>query len=422
MNRQLGTAPSAGLGRRAAAVALDVVLVLLAGGWLNVVQAVRTTSASLADEPAPTSAPGWLVAACAAGALVVVLVQWVLHGRLGWTVGRRVVGIRTVDARTRRPIGMWRVLLRGLVVALGSVVLVVGQLVVLLSPLFDHSGRRQGWHDLAARALVLDVRDGVGGPGAVPPPPPRADLVQAGTTDSWRAPAVPTPPSPVPAPPAAPATPAVAAPGAGPVEPRPATRPLVLAPLAPHRAGPDLDTRALPVVPPPPAPTARAAATVAVTAADVASAAPQGTPGSSGSTSDGLDEDVEATRRVVAPAAAPTREVAAGPVALAVLELGDGQRIEVRHTALVGRNPAAATDGVQLVRVVDPGRSVSKTHLQLAVEPSGVWVADRGSTNGTVVTLPDGGQVICPVDQPVRLRVGSVVVFGDCSLRLVGTA
>lgn len=419
MNRQLGTAPSAGLGRRAAAVALDLVLVLLAGGWLNVVQAVRTSSASLADEPAPTSAPGWLLAACAAGVLVVTLVQWVLHGRLGWTVGRRIVGIRTVDARTRRPIGMWRILLRGLVVALGSVVLVVGQLVVLLSPLFDHSGRRQGWHDRAARALVLDVRDGVAGPGVVPPPPPRADLVQAGTTDSWRAPSAPVPPPPAPAAPVpqpAASVPLPAASGPAPTEPRPVTRPLVLAPLAPHRAGPDLDTRAIPVVPPPPAP---APAPVAAPAAPAPHASPDPSGRGGLDEAGGLDEDVEATRRVATPA--PTRDTAPGPVALAVLELGDGQRIEVRHTALVGRNPAAATDGVQLVRVVDPGRSVSKTHLQLAVEPSGVWVADRGSTNGTVVTLPDGGQVICPVDQPVRLRVGSVVVFGDCSMRLVAT-
>ena len=62
---------------------------------------------------------------------------------------------------------------------------------------------------------------------------------------------------------------------------------------------------------------------------------------------------------------------------------------------------------------------MSKTHLQIGVEPAGVWVADRGSTNGTVVTLPDGGQVVCRVDQQVRIRVGSTVVFGDCSMRLV---
>ena len=134
----------------------------------------------------------------------------------------------------------------------------------------------------------------------------------------------------------------------------------------------------------------------------------------------GLAPELELTRPagrrgdlLVEPAVA-----AAVDLAVAEIELGDGRHVTIGRTALVGRNPASETD-VQLVRVVDPARSVSKTHLQIGVERSGVWVADRGSTNGTVVTLPDGAQVVCRVDQQVRLRVGSTVTFGDCSLRLV---
>lgn len=486
MIRQSTAAPAAGLGRRAVAVVVDGLLTLLVGGWLWVVAGVRSASAaadgrtSALDE---TGFPAWVTAACAAAVLVLVVVQWVLHGRLGWTIGRRLLGVRTVDARSRRPIGMWRVLLRGLVVAAGSLALGVGQVVVLLSPLFDSSGRRQGWHDRAARALVLDVRGGHGA-AAVPPPPPRADLLRAGTTTSFRAPVsasdvgpVPPPPvggvpspvassphsAPVPAVPPVPPTPGV--PTGGPTGVPTVTgavpRPLVLAPLAPHRAGPDLDTRALPLVPPPPvvAPAASAGAGAAgdgpatpswarpvpqpaaahpgavapsalVPPPPSAAAAPAPAPASEALATShavpvphpsGDDEDVESTRRRdLAPVPPPAQD--RGPVSVAVVEISDGQRVEVRRTALVGRNPAAATDGVQLVRVVDPGRSVSKTHLQIAVEESGVWVADRGSTNGTVVTLPDGAQVICPVDQPVRLRPGSVVVFGDCAMRLVATS
>ena len=69
---------------------------------------------------------------------------------------------------------------------------------------------------------------------------------------------------------------------------------------------------------------------------------------------------------------------------------------------------------------MDPGRSVSKTHLQMGVDADGAWVADRGSTNGTVVTLPDGQQVVCRVDHPVRLRPGATVQLGDCTLRRPG--
>jgi pSer/pThr/pTyr-binding forkhead associated (FHA) protein len=130
-----------------------------------------------------------------------------------------------------------------------------------------------------------------------------------------------------------------------------------------------------------------------------------------------LDPEVEMTRRA-APRPEAVAPVVDQPSTTAELALSDGRRVVVDGVALVGRNPAAAVD-VQLVRVVDPGRSVSKTHLQVAVSPSGVWVADRGSTNGTVVTLPDGGQVVCPVDHPVRLRVGATVRFGDCSFVVV---
>ncbi|WP_444665142.1 RDD family protein [Cellulomonas sp. CW35] len=406
MIRHSTAAPAAGLGRRAAAVVVDASLTLLAGGWLWVVAGARSVAAAADGRTSAlgdTGLPAWVTPACAAAVLVLTVAQWVLHGRFGWTVGRRLVGVRTVDERSRRPIGMWRVLLRGLVVAAGSLVVGVGQLVVLLSPLFDSSGRRQGWHDRAAHAMVLDVRGGLG-TAAAPPPPPRPDLLRAGTTTSFRAPAdevgVVGPVPPVPAVPPVPPPPGPGVPHATGAVPRP----LVLAPLAPHRAGPDLDTRALPLVPPPPAPTAAEA--------PAGESVPQPSDD---------DEDVESTRRRILPPPPPPAHER-GTVTVAVVEISDGQRVEVRRTALVGRNPAAAADGVQLVRVVDPGRSVSKTHLQIAVEESGVWVADRGSTNGTVVTLPDGAQVICPVDQPVRLRLGSVVMFGDCAMRLVATS
>lgn len=458
MNRPNTAAPVAGLGRRAAAVLLDGLVAVLAGGWLwlatSAQAGLRAVQGRSADGAGP-DVPGWLVAACGAALVVVVLVQWVLHGRLGWTLGRRAVGIRTVDERTRRPIGMARVLLRGLVVAAGSLALGVGQLVVLISPLFDSSGRRRGWHDQAARSLVVDVR---GPAGTGTPPPPRPEVAQAPTALAWRGPAgatsapagrpAETPwtaPPPPPGPPAAP-PPAgqgrhVDAPPA-PAVAHPPTAPLVLAPLAQHRAGPDLDTRAMPIiaagpaavlgatppVPPPPAapdpvtPVPAPPASAGVTADAPRPGRPAflaGVPGASAPPPADELEDVEATRRHV-PGVRPGDEPEPEPgPAGAVVEISDGQRVLVQHTALVGRNPAAAADGVQLVRVVDPTRSVSKTHLQLAVEPSGVWVADRGSTNGTVVTLPDGAQVICPVDQPVRLRVGAVVVFGDCALRLV---
>jgi uncharacterized RDD family membrane protein YckC len=360
--------PPATLSRRLVAGVLDVGLLVLLGGWM--LPAARVEDL------------GWLAPLGGVLVLVVAVVQWALHGRTGATLGRRAVGIRTLDVEARRPIGMPRVLLRGVVIAAGLLALGVGIVVVLVSPLFDRTGRRRGWHDLAARDEVLDVRSSRA-----------AEVVRRPTR------AAPQPPVRVRPERRAVAVPgwAVAeAPGGGRAaealdvlvdDGGPAT--LVLAPISPQRSGPDLDTRATPVV-----------RQVAL--------------------SYGLAPELEMTR----PAGPRDDLVAHAGDSVAVdrsvaeVELQDGRRITIGRTALVGRNPASDAD-VQLVRVVDPGRSVSKTHLQIGVEPGGVWVADRGSTNGTVVTLPDGAQVVCRVDQQVRLRVGSTVSFGDCWLRLV---
>ncbi len=46
---------------------------------------------------------------------------------------------------------------------------------------------------------------------------------------------------------------------------------------------------------------------------------------------------------------------------------------------------------------------------------------DVGSTNGTVVRLPGGGQVRCMAGELVQLPTGAFVVLGDCWVRVVAT-
>lgn len=371
----------AGLGRRFLAVLVDQVILLALGGGVVLAALVRPVAAGASTGTSVVPVPLLVVAVL--GVLTVTVAQWLLHGRLGWTLGRRLLGVRTVDVHSRRPVGPGRVLLRGLVVAAGSLVPVVGPVLVLLSPLLDHTGRRRGWHDRAVNAEVLLVMR--------PVAEPRAGASAArGTVDVGAPPvAVPDRPAAAPQPLAPRATGAPAS--ADESQPVPATPAdgLVLAPLHPQRSGPDLDTRALPAV--------RTSPTLAF----------------------GLAPELELTRP--APPRAdvlpeqPARTASAG----LRVAFDDGRVVTVRRLALVGRNPSPAPE-VQVVRVVDPARSVSKTHLQLAVDPTGgAWVVDRGSTNGTVVTLPDGAQVVCRVDHPVRLREGVVVAFGDRSLRVV---
>ncbi|MCR1984578.1 FHA domain-containing protein, partial [Cellulosimicrobium cellulans] len=97
-----------------------------------------------------------------------------------------------------------------------------------------------------------------------------------------------------------------------------------------------------------------------------------------------------------------------------VLELESGERRTVDRPTLVGRNPQAPDDGPwTLVAVDDPTRSVSKTHAELRVDPSGLWLTDRGSTNGTVVSVPGSPPRVAEPGTRVRVPVGATIHVGD---------
>ncbi|WP_197030019.1 RDD family protein [Cellulomonas sp. URHE0023] len=364
---RLNAAPPASMGRRFVAASLDVVAWLVAAGWLVVVGVVAWARA----EPSTAASQDALRLVTIGMALTggVVIAHWLLHGRYGWTLGRLAMGVRTLDVETREPVGPARIFVRTVVVLAGAAVLLVGAAVVLASPFLDRTRRNRGWHDRAAGDEVLDVR--------------RSALALA-ERPPWRSPQRAAEPSTLTRGPAP--LPEWAATLSPTAVRQPSAPPLLLSPVTPRRSSPDLDTRTMPVV-------------------------RQGL-------AYGLTPELELTRPAAPRADLPAVPPPATDRPAAEFELSDGRHVSIERTALVGRNPASDAP-VQLVRVADPTRSVSKTHLQIGVEPSGVWVADRGSTNGTVVNLPDGGQVVCGVDQQVRIRVGSTVVFGDCSMRLV---
>lgn len=155
-------------------VLLLAVLVLGRGRW----SVVETLPAAVA--PVALAAYGvWL---------------WVWEARSGKTPGNLAAGIRTTNEAGHAP-GLAGIFLRGMLLLL-SVLTVAGPLVLLISNVWDANGRRQGWHDKAARTLCVDVRAGrnplmtggllripesagagspgvSGGPGAGWVPPPR---------------------------------------------------------------------------------------------------------------------------------------------------------------------------------------------------------------------------------------------------------
>lgn len=259
-------------------------------------------------------------------------------GALGWAQratraagpGMRLDSLQIVGFHDGRPIGWGRVLIRWLVFA-GLTVSVVGLIAMVVA--MGRHPRRQGWHDLAADAVVIKERP-------LAPPRPKAAVSRS---------------EPVPSPAPAPAPVAVPAVAASEALPAPTT---TLSPASPGESASPAES---------------------VPEVDEESSAVE-------------DSDAEWW-----------------------LRLDDGRDIGVDRLVLLGRNPQprAGEEDATLIKVSDEGRTVSKSHLAVGVDAGGLYVMDRGSTNGTTVTAPDGGQRPCPPGDLIDVPAGSVISFGD---------
>jgi predicted component of type VI protein secretion system len=119
-----------------------------------------------------------------------------------------------------------------------------------------------------------------------------------------------------------------------------------------------------------------------------------------------------------------TAPQAPAPVATAVvhsLELADGSRHPLDRSCLVGRGPAARPDWpeARLLTVVDPDKSVSKTHAGIRVHANELRVEDLRSTNGVRVTHTDGTTSLVEPGAPVTVVLGDTVSLGQFTLRVV---
>jgi len=70
-----------------------------------------------------------------------------------------------------------------------------------------------------------------------------------------------------------------------------------------------------------------------------------------------------------------------------ILQFSTGDSFPVSGHGFMGRNPVSAspTGEAQLVRIVDPGLTVSKAHLEFGIEAGSLWIKDLRSGNGTIV-------------------------------------
>ncbi len=373
-----------------------------------------------------------------------------LEGRSGKTPGNLLMGIRSADQDGYAP-GAGGVFLRGLITGAGVLLALVAAVLVvvfkwfdvalfILGPLllvaavwavlvvvscrWDKNGGLRGWNDNAAKTLVFDVKAG------------RDPITTGGIQGPYSFAPLDLPPvqqvlSPVPGIRAAQAAGSQASvsgasasqtPGSQPIAPQPnaaqaAATPPATPAQAPQAPAPSatMPSQTMPYTSPasfaPPAagaPAATQGSTVAFTQGANQGFAPASAPSGHRLPPPHADDDVERTQ---------VRPGAGGPAQVAVLRvrLDDGRDFQLDRSVLVGRNPVgqAGEQHAQLLAVDDPGRSISKTHLQLLTDGAGIWVTDRHSTNGSAITTPDGLRTPLVPGVPTFVTPGSIVHFGD---------
>jgi hypothetical protein len=98
-----------------------------------------------------------------------------------------------------------------------------------------------------------------------------------------------------------------------------------------------------------------------------------------------------------------------------VLQFSTGESVTVFGTGLLGRNPQPQPGEYfdQLVVITDPGKSVSKTHLEFGQDSGSFWVSDRYSGNGSVVREPEMPARRLEPGKRYRIVRGSRVDIGE---------
>ena len=98
-----------------------------------------------------------------------------------------------------------------------------------------------------------------------------------------------------------------------------------------------------------------------------------------------------------------------------VLQFSTGESVTVFGTGLLGRNPVAEPGEYfdHFVPIVDPSKSVSKTHLEFGQTAGAFWINDRFSGNGTGYRPPDGVRTRCEPGKRYLVTRGSRVDIGE---------
>jgi uncharacterized RDD family membrane protein YckC len=147
----------ASMGRRLGAFLIDALILTVALGILAVLILGLPAASTDANDADPAIMSGAILAFYGVTFLITLAYQIALVALRGATPGKMILGIRIVRTEDGQVPGWVPAILRWLIPFIGGFVCGIGQIVVYLSPFFDSSGRRQGWHDMAAKTVVIKV-------------------------------------------------------------------------------------------------------------------------------------------------------------------------------------------------------------------------------------------------------------------------
>jgi uncharacterized RDD family membrane protein YckC len=316
-------------------------------------------------------------------ALVLLIVQLVLHGRRGVTIGKAATGIRSVDVRTLERPRVGPVLLRFLLLIASGIVPVVGPAFLLASPTFDPERRGRGLHDKATGVWLIDARRGLD-PYDQKRMRVARKVVKAEPTPGRAAlPSLATPTDPAAQP-----------------EYRPGGRVSagVLGMARPH------ETSVRPSVGLPPI-----APATAPEPAEAGKPVLGGYRGSGRQTAPAAPAPQSAAPAPQPAAPAPQPE----PVVRFGLRWDSGESMPIAAPVLLGRNPDAAEHpGATAIALADDSRSLSKTHLLVRPVPGGLEIVDCRSTNGSGL-IRGGTEYGVAAGTPTTATEGDMIRLGD---------
>jgi uncharacterized RDD family membrane protein YckC len=368
-----------------------------------------------------------------------VLVWYTLAVRAA-SPGLRAMKLQVVGFLDGRPIGPSRVFLRA-VVFWAVYITGIGLLIMLIMML--RHPRKQGWHDLAVTSVMIKERL------LAPPMQPARAVVSAhqGPPAEVRATSQPQPsgvrsaaaPSYAPSEGYAPAGNSVP-PGSGMAPAGSGASYAAVVPpsgsAAPYGGNAyAAPPQGAPSVPPPPyrpAPASQPSGDELSSPGEPAGpvfsspgepatpvAVPQGSPAGASPAYEDASPAYENMPAIAASRGDAADQTAGGPRSPYVQDwsilLDDGRRIAVEGLVLLGRNPQpkAGEEDAQLIKIADETRTVSKSHLAVGVDAGGIYIVDRGSTNGSTVSTINGMSSRCRAGEMVRVGDGAIVSIGD---------